>query len=207
MNREDRITLRRKILAKRDRLTGEARLEKSRLVAAKIMGLREVKGAAVFCVYMHFRSEVRTLELIRQLLAAGKTVTVPSTRPAATKLLAVRITDPVHQVGPGYCGIPEPLPQQVKSSLWAPEDIDLVIVPGSVFDRLGGRLGYGGGFYDRFLAQEAARALRLAPAYELQLVDRVPVEVHDQPMDFVVTENTVYDCRRNRNAPDSSIPR
>lgn len=77
-----------------------------------------------------------------------------------------------------------------------PASIDVVIIPGSVFDRQGGRLGYGGGYYDRFLAQAAPQALRVALAYELQLVDAIKLQPHDQLMDWLVTEKTSYHCRR-----------
>ncbi|MHB8809208.1 MAG: 5-formyltetrahydrofolate cyclo-ligase, partial [Desulfobulbaceae bacterium] len=72
---------------------------------------------------------------------------------------------------------------------------------------LGGRLGYGGGYYDRFLALEAPQALRIALAFGLQVVEQVPVEPHDQLMDFVVTEANLYDCRRMRHGQDRRIPR
>ena len=86
-----------------------------------------------------------------------------------------------------------------------PATIDTVLIPGSVFDPSGGRLGYGGGFYDRFLTEAAPRAIRLGVAFELQLVDQVPMEPHDQYMDILVTEQQIYDCRRIRNEKDSSV--
>lgn len=206
MNTSDRNRLRRTVLAERDRLSAGERRRKSSLITAHLMEMQELMNAATVLVYMHFRSEVRTLELIRQLLAQGKTVAIPTTVTVKSRLLAVRITDPKIQVRPGYCGIPEPLPGLIDNSTCNPDDIDAVIVPGAVFDHCGGRLGYGGGYYDRFLALDAPRAVRVGPAFELQLVDRVPVEPHDQFVDFVVTERKVYDCRRYRHAENSCLP-
>ena len=195
MNSIQRNTLRRDVLARRDGLSLHERTEKSALITTALLGHRKIIDAERVFTYMHFRSEVQTGDLISSFLAAGKTVTVPYTLKKESRLLAVRITDPEHQVKPGYCGIPEPLSHLVEQETCAPEEINVVIVPGSVFDRTGGRLGYGGGFYDRFLSREAPGAVRIGLAYELQLVDRVPVEAHDQFMDFLVTEDKLYDCR------------
>lgn len=206
MNSIDRIELRRTVLARRDGLAENQRRRKGSLITSSLLAMPELFEAATVFVYIHYRSEVPTRELILLLLARKKTVAVPCTVPANSRLLAVSITDPDSQVRPGYRGIPEPFPWLVETGTCKPEEIDAVIVPGSVFDRRGGRLGYGGGYYDRFLAFDAPRAVRIGPAYELQLIKRVPLEPHDQLMDFVVTEKAVYDCRRNRHAQDSSVP-
>jgi 5-formyltetrahydrofolate cyclo-ligase len=118
-------------------------------------------------------------------------------------LLAVPITDPARQLQPGCYGILEPTSAQVVIE---PARLDLALVPGSVFDRCGARLGYGGGFYDRFLSQDAPQALRIGLSFEIQLVDQVPTEVHDQFMDILVTEEQLYDCRRIHYAQNSHIP-
>jgi 5-formyltetrahydrofolate cyclo-ligase len=196
----ERNMLRRAVLAERDRLSVDERLRRSSMITSRLLRMPELIPAETIFVYMHFRSEVLTMELITQLLARAKNVTIPYVLADTSRMLAIRITDPEHQVIPGYYGIPEPLPPLLKHAACQPDTIDAVIVPGSVFDRGGRRLGYGGGFYDRFLALEAPQAVRISPAYELQLVERVPVEPHDQRMDFVVTEKTIYTCRRNRNA-------
>lgn len=204
MNSLDRNTLRRTVLARRDRLDDTERRRKGSRITSRLLAMPVLHNAATVFIYVHYRSEVPTRELISRLLTLKKRVAVPRTVPAAGRLLAVAITDPDTQLRPGYRGIPEPWP--AAAATCRPEEIDAVIVPGSVYDRYGGRLGYGGGYYDRFLAQDAPGAVRVAPAFELQLVGRVPVEPHDQLMDFVVTENTIYDCGRNRHAQDSSIP-
>ncbi len=205
MDQTDRKNLRKSTLADRDALSPGERLEKSARICGKLRDLDIVRRAATVFTYMHFRSEVQTGEFITWCLAAGKTVTVPLTLPGEQRLLAVRITDPQNDISPGYCGIPEPAPEQVRTSVYDPAGIDVVVVPGSVFDRSGGRFGYGGGYYDRFLVQDAPRALRVGLAFEVQLVDRVPVQPHDQCMDMVITEEKTYDCRRIRNAQDSRL--
>ena len=91
---------------------------------------------------------------------------------------------------PGALGVLEPSPEQ-RIAL-TPESFDLVIVPGVAFDRFGGRLGYGKGYYDRFLDQTSA--FRLALAFDFQLLETVPTEMHDVPMDGILTENGFYFC-------------
>ena len=86
----------------------------------------------------------------------------------------------------GYQGIPEPLPDCPRV---AREAIDFVLVPGVAFDLAGRRLGYGGGYYDRLLPLLSPRAARVAGAFELQLVDRVPAAPHDVAVDAIVTES------------------
>lgn len=187
-------------MSRRNELPPTDRKEKSSVIVRRVLSLPEIKRASVVLVYMHIRSEVMTSDLIGQVLADGKILTVPYTSTADRQLHAVRITDPDHQLIPGYCNIPEPLPELLDSERFDPASIDAVIVPGSVFDRSGGRLGYGGGYYDRFLATRTPGAARIGLAFEIQLVEQVPVEPHDQSMDFVVTENKIYACRRNRYA-------
>ena len=203
----DKKTLRREILAARNRLSPDELAGRSRVITARALALPELASAPVVFLFMHFRSEVRTVGLLEEYLAQGRTVCVPHTLPGQSRLLAVRVTDPEHDLAPGYCGIPEPLPELLTHSIVPPGDIKAVFVPGAVFDPCGGRLGYGGGYYDRFLAIEAPQALRIAVAFELQVVEKVPAEPHDQFMDWVVTEANLYDCRRNRHVQDSRIPR
>jgi 5-formyltetrahydrofolate cyclo-ligase len=191
-----REQIRRSALHTRDRITDEVRRRKSLCITSRVLAMEEVRRAAVLFVYMHFRSEVETLELIERLLAAGHIVTVPVTLREKTSLLAVRITDPHSQVTPGYCGIPEPVASHVVQHTVDPAGIEAAVVPGVVFDRSGGRLGYGGGYYDRFLHRAAPAAVRIGLAFEDQLVEKVPVQPHDQTMDYVVSELQVYCCRR-----------
>ncbi|MCD6390164.1 MAG: 5-formyltetrahydrofolate cyclo-ligase, partial [Desulfobulbaceae bacterium] len=146
------------------------------------------KAGTIFS-YAHFRSEVETLPLIRQALARQMRVTVPLTLVAESRLEAYEIQDPAKELKPGYCRIPEPDPGQAKQI--DPAEIEVVLLPGSVFDLCGGRLGYGGGYYDRFLDREAPRALRIGLAFELQVVDTVPLLAHDERVHFLVTEERI----------------
>ncbi|CAK8721451.1 5-formyltetrahydrofolate cyclo-ligase [Candidatus Electronema halotolerans] len=197
--------LRKERLAARDQLDPISRCEMSWRIHRLLLDCPAAAAAEHFFLYVHFRSEVETLSLLTKLLAAGRTVSVPLTLRREGRLLAVRITDPASQLRPGCFGILEPSQQQTAQAMINPGEIDIALVPGSVFDRRGGRLGYGGGFYDRFLSQDAPQALRVGLAFAMQLTDRVPLKPHDQLMDMLVTEEQLYECRRNRHAQDSHL--
>jgi len=182
-----RGALRRKVLQARDRLTQAARRTRSAALHGRLWGLAPFAAAEVLFIYVDFRSEVETLALIDQCLAKGKQVIVPLVA-EDNQLIPCRLTA-LDELRPGAFGIPEPDPQ--RCARVAPGTIDLVLLPGSVFDAEGGRLGYGGGYYDRFLVNEAPQALRLGVCFELQLVEALPLLPHDQRLDILVTESRV----------------
>ena len=183
--KKDRTTLRTTILTARDTLSPEERRRKSRAITDRLLALPEFAGARSVFAYVSFRSEVETLDLIAHCLTMGVTVSVPLTLPAEHRLRPYAITDPHRDLAPGYCGILEPLQ---TLPLIDPASIEVVVVPGSVFDAKGGRLGYGGGYYDRFLQAAAPQALRIGLAFDLQVVEAVPLERHDQPLDYLISE-------------------
>ena len=193
-----RNSLRKEKLAERDLLGSDQRQSKSEQIEVQFLEQAVIREARHLFVYVHFRSEVETLPLIEHCLAQGKTISVPVTLRNESRLLAVQITDPATQLQSGCFGIPEPTKKQIDQAQIEPAAIDVVVVPGSVFDTLGGRLGYGGGYYDRFLSQDAPQARRIGLAYTLQIAGQVPAEPHDQYMDMIITEQQIYQCRKLR---------
>ena len=182
------------MLAARDALSPEERRQKSVAIHAALAGIGEVASARLVMVYLHFRSEVETLPDLGDYLPPGCRIAAPRTMVAAKQLEIYRLTDPVRQLRPGYCGIPEPDPQLCRRV--NPAELDVVLVPGSAFDRRGGRLGYGGGYYDRFLAAEAPQATRIGLAFAIQVTDQpLALQPHDQRLHYLVTEEGVLDCR------------
>lgn len=182
----DRNALRKKILGKRDELPKAVRAEKSRLILERLWDIEEVARAGTIMIYVNFRSEVETYPLFAICRQKGIRVTVPLTLTETSTLVPYPVEDPERDLRPGYCGIPEPDDRRLFPC--EPEEIDVVVVPGAVFDPGGGRLGYGGGYYDRFLAHRTPRALRVALAFEMQVLDKVPVMEHDERMHYIVTE-------------------
>jgi len=191
---EDRQGLRQRVLGARDALSGNKRHEKSISVMHNFWNLPGMHQWSTLFMYVNFRSEVETLELIARCINRGIRVAVPLVDAAAVRMIPLLIKDPEHDLVPGYYNIPEPDPK--KSSPLKPSEIDAAVIPGSVFDIHGGRLGYGGGYYDRFLVNDAPQAKRIGLAYELQVVDKVPVEPHDQPLDILITEKRTVNIRR-----------
>ncbi len=181
-------TLRKEVLIRRDALTPAEQKEKSRLIMQRLTKLARFQSAATIFTYVEFRSEVATRALIDYMLEMGKQVVVPVTLVQERDLLPVSISIPDQELAPGYCSIPEPIAAIRERQLVSPDSIDLVLLPGSVFDERGGRMGYGGGYYDRFVSQKAPQALRIGLAYEVQMVQRAPLQEHDELLDLILTE-------------------
>ena len=184
-----------KALRARNELTPENRREKSRLIIERLYGMPALKYFRSWFVYVSFKTEVETHGLIHRLLSAGKHVSVPIIDSAANTMTASHITDFEHDLAPGSMGILEPKPGCLEPV--AGGGIDIVIAPGAAFAPDGYRVGYGGGYYDRFLSACAAPAVGLA--YDVQIFDRVPHDAaHDIPLACIITESRLIDCRGMR---------
>lgn len=188
--------LRKKILAVRDGVSPQVRHQKSRSIIEQLFHLEEIEKRERFFVYVDFRSEVETRYLLAWLLRQGKEVMVPHTLVHERRLLPVAIRDMDKDLAPGFCSIPEPREELRTGRVRAASEIETIILPGSVFDEKGGRLGYGGGYYDRFLANEAPVATRIGLAFELQVVDQLILGTHDERLDILVTEKRVIQVAR-----------
>jgi 5-formyltetrahydrofolate cyclo-ligase len=184
--RDAKAALRTRVLALRDALPEDARASASRAIAARIQARPDYGAANCVLVTLPFRNEWDTVALVRSALAAGKAVAMPRVDPNARMLDLHAIADLARDVGPGVRNIPEPLSH---CPTIAREAIDFVVVPGVAFDRNGRRLGYGGGYYDRLLPLLRTGAARVAGAFDLQLVDRVPAGPNDIGIDAVITES------------------
>jgi len=166
---------------------------KSALITARLLALAEYRRAVVVMTYVDFRNEVQTKEFIRQSLAHGKKVAVPVTDLSNKRLVPSLLINYPEDLAPGAWGILEPAPGCLRPL--DPEEIDLVLVPGVAFDEKGNRLGYGGGFYDRFLPQTRPDTFHAAPAFELQIRPQVYPGSHDCPVHCLVTEERVIYTR------------
>ena len=176
--------IRRQVLVIRNALTVREIADKSRAVFERLTELDEVGQAGTMMVFLAFGSEVNLDSLIQWGWDGGKRIVVPYCCPGERTLTACQINN-FAELFPGLYGIREPRPGELR--MVPPAEIDVVIVPGVVFDRRGYRIGYGGGYYDRFLGR-ATGAARIGAAFCCQIVSEIPVEPHDIPVDAVATE-------------------
>ena len=198
MSFPDSYSCRSQILSKRDRLSFSTMSYLSKKITDSFRKLEEYKSSRMPFIYVSFRSEVDTHQLIRERLNSGLEVAIPKTDVTNRRLETYLLNDWEKGLRPGAYGILEP---DVKvASLIRPSQIDMVVVPGSVFDRQCGRYGYGGGYFDRFLSIEAPQALRIGLAFSLQVLPEIPLKTHDQRMDIIVTENEILRCNRQANS-------
>ncbi len=184
--------LRDEILLRRDALPIDSREERSQAIAFRLFSFPGFTESKVVMFYVSFRSEVDTHQMIRKALSLGKNVAVPFTDRIQRTLIPSEVRDIDRELFPNRLGIPEPLREHLRPVLKT--NIDLVIIPGSMFDRRGGRAGYGYGYYDHFLKQLDPHTKRVALAFELQLVDMVPMESNDEFVDFIITEKRIIHC-------------
>lgn len=160
-------------------------------ITDRALTLPEVIGAGGVLSCLSFGAEPDTWELVERLLASGKRVYVPRAEPRDRRLHLHRYPCALETLSFGLRQPPRPPPGAAPD---LPDDridveVGAVFVLGLGFDRQGFRLGYGGGYFDRFFSEHQVPAIGLA--YTVQLVDRLPAEAHDLPMTVVVTENEV----------------
>ncbi len=185
--------IRDEILVKRDQLTNTQIAKLSHKVIENLKTIPQYVSAKLPLFYISFRSEVHTHALIQERLSRGLPVAAPVTKVSERELEIRLIKDWERDLQVGAYGILEPVPESTE--MVDPSNVDLVIVPGSVFDMRCGRYGYGGGFYDRFLSDRAPQAFRIGLAYELQIMQKLRLKPHDQKMDMIVTEKRIIRCR------------
>lgn len=175
----------------------DIRQKKSLSIQKKLLSLPQYITANTLMIFCSFESEINTKGVIRYSLDNGKRVVVPkvSLRPKCLLLSELKDYEKGLEMSPPY-GILEP-PWSLMRPV-CPAELELVIVPGVVFDREGGRIGYGAGFYDRFFEKVPTNTWRVALAFDLQVVDRVPVEPHDQFIDILVSEKEVLYFKRHQ---------
>jgi 5-formyltetrahydrofolate cyclo-ligase len=175
------------MLTKRASLSAAERKEKSAKILAEVRSAPFYQVSRTILIYLSFREEVETGELAEAILSEGRVLLAPWC--AGERLHAARVHSLSADTAPGMWGIPEPLPA-LRLPV-PPQDIDLILVPGAAFDRKGQRLGYGKGYYDRYLPALRRDAVVCGLAFAAQLLEEIPAEAHDRAMDFLITEEGV----------------
>jgi 5-formyltetrahydrofolate cyclo-ligase len=191
--------VRRALAEARGRLAVSERRERSRRIAASCRALAGFSSAGIVCSYVDFRDEVETTELIAELLQEGRRVAVPVHLHGTAQPLVFAEIHSLADMARNHFGILQP--PRASARLVPTAEIPLFLVPGLAFDLAGARLGYGLGCYDRAFADAAPGALKVGLAFELQLLESVPADPHDVPMDFVVTEDRVIRTAAGAGSP------
>ena len=174
----DKKELRRQIREQKRAMTEEQIVKASETLGQLFADSELYRQAKTIYGYLPYNQEVRTVPMLQRALADGKRVAVPKVYGEEMKF--IYLTD-LSRVDVGYAGIPEP----VDDGPVADDPTALVLMPGLAFDRQGRRIGYGGGFYDRFLAEEPNHPT-LALCYSFQMVEAIPTEEFDVPVDCVL---------------------
>lgn len=175
MNKQE---LRRAIRERKRAMTEEEIVKRSNALAEKFYNSPAYQAANTIYGYLPYNQEVRTVPMLQRALDEGKRVAVPKVYGEEMRFIYL---EDLTQVSKGYAGIPEP----IADAPVAEDQQALVLMPGLAFDPQGHRIGYGGGFYDRFLAQEPHHPT-LALCYEFQMQAHLDTEEFDIPVDTVL---------------------
>ncbi len=192
--------IRKEILAKRDSLTETEQSEKSRQIFERLLTLEEYKYSRNILVYANFGSEVKTDEIILDSLAMGKNVFCPKITDHTNGIMIFAKIESLENMVTGFYGMREPdidefsIIYKVNDSLDGDNGRTLIILPGVAFDHKLNRIGYKGGFYDRFLEKNPDTDV-VAIAYDAQVIDfEIPFEFHDKKPQKIVTESRIIEA-------------
>lgn len=174
----DKKALRREIGAKKRAMTAAEIEEKSARLGSLFLQTELYRQAKTIYGYLPYNQEVRTVPMLEQALRDGKRVAVPKVYGEEMRFIYM---EDLNRVEKGYAGIPEP----IADGPVADDQTALVLMPGIAFDPQGHRIGYGGGFYDKFLAQEPDHPT-LALCYGFQMLPELETEEFDIPVDKVL---------------------
>jgi len=182
--------LRKELLEKREKLSKEEVAEKSKQIKERLFELREFKKASTVLFYVSYDNEVNTHEMIKECISTGKNIAVPITNKKDRSLELSKL-EKWDDLTSGSYGILEPKKEKIKEI--EINEIDLIIVPGVGFDKNGNRIGHGKGYYDKLLKNSKASSIALA--FEFQILERIPAEKRDVPIDKIITEKRVIDSK------------
>jgi 5-formyltetrahydrofolate cyclo-ligase len=176
--------IREQIIEHRESVDLKIRNQWDEIIFNRFIYSESYKKAHTIFAFVSFRSEVDTHEIIKHAIQDEKTICVPRIQ-SKQKGIEIFKIEGFNQLKEGFFGILEP----VESCLAVDSNkIDIILMPGVAFDRQGGRVGYGAGFYDRFLANIKKEVHKIALAYDFQVLDNVPMDEHDIRIDGIITE-------------------
>lgn len=180
----DKVTQRKKVLNVLHQMTEEQYRRKSANAISRLMEDPAFLAAETIGMTISAFPEVDTFDLMEKCWAAGKKVAAPKCHPA-NRSMDFRLIENLDQLEVVYMKLQEPIVS--KTAYVKPGDLDLLIVPGVVFSKKGFRIGFGGGYYDRFLVNYSGATRSLA--FDCQIAESIPVEEHDLPVQGIYTES------------------
>ncbi|MGL5150676.1 MAG: 5-formyltetrahydrofolate cyclo-ligase [Clostridium sp.] len=180
----DKKNIRKNILSLRARVKNGN--DKNQKILNRLIETEEIKKSRNIFVYISFGHEIDTREFIKWCFDNEKQVYVPKITEEKGTMEAIKITS-LDELKENKLGILEPIDgKQIKNI----NDIDVVILPGAAFDLKGGRIGYGGGYYDRYL--KGYSNCKISLTYEIQILNEIPMEEHDISYDILISEKNIY---------------
>ena len=182
------------VLAQRDAMSPVARAAASQAIIARICALSAYHDAKCVLTYMGFGSEIETQPFFERIIADGKIAVLPRVD-RATQSLILHSARGLSELLTGKWGIREP---HADAPIVSISTIDFILMPGVAFDRVGNRLGYGRGYYDRLISAANPALARVTAGFACQIIDHVPAGPHDRQVHSIITENEIivasHDC-------------
>lgn len=176
------------MLVKRNSMKEKDVIEKSVKIGRKLKAMKEFKRAKTIAFYIGFKNEPQTLHLIKQFIGS-KNILVPFTDTKNKKIILSELRD-LDELEEATYGILQP--KRIREVY--PHDVDLIVIPGIAFDGKGNRVGFGFAYYDKLLPQIPSP--KVALAYDFQILDKVPHDQTDYPVDKIVTETRIVECKK-----------
>ncbi len=189
---EIKSSIRKEMLIMRDGIPCEERIFYSREIKDTILGMDVVRLASNILCFAGYKSEVQTMELMGELLSLGKNIYVPRVDGDEMDFYRINSLDDLKE---GFKGISEPV--ETCTQVFEGRDIEhtVMLMPGAVFAKDGSRIGYGKGYYDRYLAK-CDIMNRIALCFSIQILENIPSDVHDKKASVIVTEKGIMECRK-----------
>ena len=189
----DKNILRKEILEKRNRLELENKYEYDKVIFQKLINSDIYKKSKKIFTYVSFGSEVDTKKFINYAISDNKDIYVPKTDKVNKEMLAIKINSLDNMIVDKW-GILEP--KHVDKDKIC-ENFDLIIMPGVAFDRKGNRIGYGGGYYDKYFSQIKGESNKIVLAYDFHIVNSIENEAHDIRVNCIITNNEFIKINEN----------
>lgn len=183
--------LRREIRSLRESMGPDEVKDRSAIIISRLLTFPDIFGHSTYGLYAPTRNEVEVGPFAEELLRRGKTVLFPKTF-SSSPLMEFHPVCSLEELQPARYGILEPQGGGAAD----PGSIDVLVIPGVAFDPEGHRLGFGGGYYDRFLPLTRPDALRIAVAFDFQVLESLPADRHDETVCSIVTESRILNPGR-----------